>query len=129
MCKVELADQPANNIPYTPNEDKATVYNIPINLNPIEIISLYRSSLINNGLVEGESNATVKCAHVRQTKRKLHTMNSPTGVCWIELKSDSWDAVNFSKCVCLVVDDLHLDEASMKFTDYNARILNQSFSD
>ena len=26
---LELADQPANNIPYTPNEDKAKVYKIP----------------------------------------------------------------------------------------------------
>ncbi len=26
---MEFADQPANNIPYTPNEDKAKVYNIP----------------------------------------------------------------------------------------------------
>ena len=26
---LELADQPANNIPYTPKEDKAKVYNIP----------------------------------------------------------------------------------------------------
>jgi hypothetical protein len=89
----------------------------------------YRSSLINDGLVQGESNATVKCARVCQTKRELDSMNSPTGVCRIELKSDSWDAVNFSKCVCSVVDDLHLNEASMKFTDYDARVLHQSFSD
>jgi len=26
---LELADHPANNIPYTPKEDKAKVYNIP----------------------------------------------------------------------------------------------------
>ena len=26
---LELADQPANNTPYTPNEDKANVYKIP----------------------------------------------------------------------------------------------------
>ena len=26
----ELADHPANNTPYTPNDDKAKVYNIPI---------------------------------------------------------------------------------------------------
>ena len=27
---LELADHPANNIPYTPKEDKAKVYKIPI---------------------------------------------------------------------------------------------------
>jgi hypothetical protein len=56
-------------------------------------------------------------------------VDSPTGMCWAEGKSDMWYAVNITQMTSSIVDDTYFNIFMMKFMYNDMHILDQSLLD